>query len=216
VTPYATRPRRALAQLLGDVLAVGWAYLWVRLAFGVHDAMLALAAPARLLEDAGTALERNLHAAGGTAERVPLVGDELRRPLDSAAGAGATLAQSGRDQQEAVADIAVTLGVVTAAVPLLVTLWWLLHRLRWMRQATAARRTAAEDESLLALRALATQPLTRLRAIAPDPLAAWRDGDPEVVSTLARLELRRLGLRGQRPGRALQGASAGRSPAKPS
>src|SRR6266545_1699921 len=48
---------------------------------------------------------------------------------------------------------------------------------------------------VLALRALATQPLRRLSAVDDDPVAAWRQGDPETVAALADLELRRLGLR---------------------
>jgi hypothetical protein len=193
---YANRPGRALTQFLGDIFAVAWAYLWVRIALRVHDTVLALAAPARKLEEAGTSLERNLHAAGSTAARVPVVGDDLRTPFDSAAGAGSTLAQAGRDQQELIADAAVTLAGVTAVVPLLITVWWLLRRLRWIRQVSAATKFAtADDLSLLALRALATQPLRRLRRLSADPLEGWRAGDPDVVSALAALELARLGLR---------------------
>jgi len=48
---------------------------------------------------------------------------------------------------------------------------------------------------LLALRALANQPLRRLAKIDPDPVAAWRRGDATAVDALARLELGRLGLR---------------------
>lgn len=197
MTLYADRPRRAAAQLLGDLLVAAWTILWVRVAFGVHDTVRALAVPARGLEDAGTALERNLHAAAGTAARVPVVGDELRSPFDAAAGAGTTLAQAGRDQQEFVADLAVTLAVVTVVGPLLITAWWLLRRLRWARQVAAARHSGAggSDPALLALRALATQPIARLQSVSADPVAGWRDGDPEIVSALAGLERARLGLR---------------------
>jgi hypothetical protein len=53
--------------------------------------------------------------------------------------------------------------------------------------------TAGRD--LLALRALATQPLGRLVALDPHIAAAWRRGDPEAVGKLASLELGSLGLR---------------------
>ncbi|HEV7384427.1 MAG TPA: hypothetical protein VGN89_06075, partial [Phenylobacterium sp.] len=53
--------------------------------------------------------------------------------------------------------------------------------------------TAGRD--LLALRALATQPLKRLLKVDPEIAALWRRGDPEAVEALARLELRALGLR---------------------
>jgi hypothetical protein len=70
-------------------------------------------------------------------------------------------------------------------------------RVRWIRRATAAvgLREGTAGRDLLALRALATQPLRRLAAIDPDPVGAWRSGDESTVEALARLELRRLGVR---------------------
>ena len=50
---------------------------------------------------------------------------------------------------------------------------------------------------LLALRALATQPLGKLTRIGPDVAEAWRRGDDATVDALAALELRQLGLRGR-------------------
>jgi hypothetical protein len=198
---YADRRGRTFAQILGDLSAVAWTILWVRLAWIVHDSVLTLGAPGRGLEDAGGGLERSLRSAAETASRVPLVGDELRSPLEAAAGAGRTLAQAGRDQQQVVADVATTLAVVTLVLPLTLVLWWLVRRLRWVREATAARRLLDRDPdaSLLALRALARQPLSRLGALAADPAAGWRNGDPDTVAALAELELARLGVRRRGP-----------------
>jgi hypothetical protein len=200
---YANRPRRATAQLLGDLAALVWTVLWVRAGFAVHDTVLALAAPGRKLEDAGGALERGLRSAGEKASGVPVVGDELRTPFDAAAGAGRSLAEAGRDQQALMGDLALLLAAVTVVVPLVLSLWWLARRARWAREATAAGTLLAggADPALFALRALATQPLPRLRAVAADPLAGWRDGDPEVVAALARLELSSLGIRPRDPAR---------------
>jgi hypothetical protein len=183
--------------MLGDLAALVWTVLWVRAGFAVHEAVLGLAAPGRKLEDAGRALERNLRSAGEKASGVPVVGDDLRTPFDAAAGAGRSIAGAGRDQQALVSDAALLLAVVTVVVPLVLSLWWLVRRMRWIREATAASRLLAggADEALFALRALVSQPLARLRAVTADPLAGWRDGDPEVIATLARLELARLGIR---------------------
>lgn len=196
MTLYADRTGRRVAQLLGDLAALAWTVLWVRLGFAVHDAVGALAAPGRGMEDAGGVLERNLRSAGEKAAGVPVVGDDLREPFDAAAGAGRSLAEAGRDQQALTADVALLLGVVTVVVPLTLALWWLARRIRWAREATAARRLLAggADAGLFALRALAGRPLHRLRAVAADPVAGWREGDPEVVAALAALELRRLGV----------------------
>jgi hypothetical protein len=198
---YADRPRRVFGQLVGDLAALAWTVVWVRAGFAVHDAVLALAAPGRKLEDAGGALERNLRSAGETASRLPVVGDDLRTPFDAAAGAGRTLADAGRDQQALAASAALVLAAATVVVPLLLALWWLARRVRWVREAGAAGRLVAggADPALFALRALASQPLARLRAVSADPLSGWRDGDPEVVAALARLELARLGVRAAKP-----------------
>ncbi|NNH54440.1 hypothetical protein HLB15_19615, partial [Promicromonospora citrea] len=51
------------------------------------------------------------------------------------------------------------------------------------------------DPALLALRALANQPLRALARVTDDPVAAWRSGDEDTIRALADLELRSLGLR---------------------
>jgi hypothetical protein len=68
---------------------------------------------------------------------------------------------------------------------------------RWMRRAgaAAALRAAPAGRDLLALRALATQPLRRLAALGPDVAESWRRGDDTTVDALAALELRGLGMR---------------------
>jgi hypothetical protein len=74
---------------------------------------------------------------------------------------------------------------------------WLPWRLRYAREAGAARRllTGTPDLEILAARALATAPLPRLAALPDDTGAAWRAGDPRAVRELAGVELDRLGLR---------------------
>jgi hypothetical protein len=42
---------------------------------------------------------------------------------------------------------------------------------------------------------MANQPMHRLAKISDDPVGAWRDGDTEVITRLADLELRSTGLR---------------------
>ncbi|SDD66057.1 hypothetical protein [Actinokineospora iranica] len=85
----------------------------------------------------------------------------------------------------------------------LVLVVWLPRRLRFVRDAGAARRLralGADGADLLALRALVFQPLPRLsRAGAVG--ACWRAGDPEVIAALARSELRRLGMRAREASR---------------
>jgi hypothetical protein len=190
-------PRRA-GQLTGDLLLVLWAVLWVSFGLAVYDSVAQLAGVGESLEDGGTSLSGNLGDAGRQAAEVPLVGDQLRTPFDRAADAAGALAAAGRTQQEVVGQIALLLGVGTALVPIaLVALLWLPRRLAFVRRAGAARRhlDAAADLDLFALRAVAGQPLHRLAAVSDDPAGAWRRRDLGVVTRLAEIELRDMGLR---------------------
>lgn len=195
---YADRPGRRARQLLTDLLVVVWVYAWVRLGLWLHDLVEKLAVPGRKVEDAGTGLADNLSSAGGKVDSVPGVGGTLATPFNKAADAARSLASAGHDQQQIVGHLALALSLALVAVPLgLVLFVWLPLRVRWVRRASAAAglRGAAAGRDLLALRALATQPLRRLTALDPEIAAAWRRGDPAAVDGLAALELRNLGLR---------------------
>ncbi|MFR9778924.1 hypothetical protein ACL02O_23090 [Micromonospora sp. MS34] len=198
---YADRFPVALRQLLTDLLVVVWVYAAIRFALWLHDLVEKLAVPGRKLEGAGGGLADNLAEAGGKVGRVPLVGDELTAPFTKAAEAARSVAEAGRDQQELVGQLALALSIAVLVFPLgLVLFGWLPLRVRWMRRAGSAQALAGAPagRDLLALRALAGQPLGRLTRIAPDVAEAWRRGDDATVDALAALELRRLGLKGGR------------------
>lgn len=198
---YADRFPVALRQLLTDLLVVVWVYAAIRFAQWVYDLVQKLAVPGRKLEGAGGGLADNLADAGGKVGRVPLVGDELTAPFERAAEAARAVADAGRDQQELVGQLALALAIAVLIFPLgLVLFGWLPLRLRWMRRAASAKALAdaPAGRDLLALRALAGQPLRKLTRIDPDVAEAWRRGDDATVDALAALELRRLGLRSGR------------------
>ena len=195
---YAQTPWRRARQLLGDLLVLGWVVLWVRVGQWVYDVVGQLAAPGRTLEDAGSSLAESLTSAGDTVARVPLIGDDVRAPFTAAGGAADSIAAAGVEVQEGVHQMALLLGLTVAAVPiLLVAGVWLVVRARFVSRARAAGRIldSAADLDLFALRALATQPVRALARVSDDPANAWRRRDPEVVRSLAALELRSLGLR---------------------
>ena len=195
---YADRYPTFLRQVITDLLVVAWVYVWIRAALWLHDQVEKLGVPGAKLEGAGTGLADNLADAGGKVGRVPIVGDELTAPFEKAAEAARSLAEAGRDQQELVGDLALALAVITLVFPIgLVLLGWLPLRVRWIRRAGAAAslRSAEAGRDLLALRALATQPLRKLNRIGPDVVDAWRRSDASTVEALAALELRALGLR---------------------
>jgi hypothetical protein len=195
---YAEAPARRGRQLLTDLAVIVWVYVWVWLAVKLYDLVEKLAVPGQKMEDAGNGISGNLSDAGGKVGDIPGIGGKLAEPFDKAAQAGKSLADAGREQQSIVHDMAWVLALLLLMVPLaLVLLVWLPLRLRWIRRASAAAmlRGGPGGADLLALRALANQPLRRLSRVDTDPVAAWRRGDQQVVTDLAGLELRNLGLR---------------------
>ena len=195
---YAERPGAALRQVITDVLVALWVYAWVRLAFFAHEWIDKLAVPGEKLEGAGTRMAEQLRDAGNKAGRVPVAGDDLKKPFANAGDAASQVADVGREQQQIVHDVALVVSIGLLVLPLgLVLLVWLPRRLRWIgRAGTASKlRAAPAGRDLLALRALATQPLEKLTRLDPDIAAAWRRGDGEAVRALAELELAGLGLR---------------------
>ncbi|MCM4080520.1 hypothetical protein [Paractinoplanes hotanensis] len=198
---YADRVPAAVRQLLTDILVVLWVYAWVRAGLWVNDMVEKLAVPGAKLESAGGGIADNLTDAGSKVGGVPLVGDQLVKPFEGAASAARSIAEAGRQQQDIVDTLALVVALIAVAVPLALVLFgWLPLRLRWMRRAAVA--SAVRDQpagrDLLALRALAGQPLNRLAKLGPDIAQSWRNGDAEAVDALAELELRRLGLRSRR------------------
>lgn len=196
--PYAQHPAVRLRQVTADLGVLAWFVLWVLVARTVHGAVLVLAEPGRAVEDLGRSVAGNMNSAAEAAERVPVVGDELATPFGSLADASGAVSGAGQSAQDAVGTLAMVLAVVLVLLPVgWLLLRWLPWRLRYAREAGAARRLLAgtPDLEILAARALATAPLPRLAALPEGTGAAWHAGDPAAVRALAALELGRLGLR---------------------
>ena len=195
---YADRLPTAVRQLLTDIIVVIWVYLWIRAGLWVHDMVEKLGVPGQKLQSAGDGIADNLADAGGKVGKVPLVGGQLVKPFNGAADAARSLADAGREQQVVVGRMSVIMALAAVAVPLALVLFlWLPLRLRWVRRAGVASRVRHQPagRDLLALRALASQPLNELARLGPDIAQSWRNGDAEAVDALAALELRRLGLK---------------------
>ncbi|NUR99651.1 MAG: hypothetical protein HOV67_30890 [Kribbellaceae bacterium] len=185
-------------QVVGDLLLLAWIWLCVELGLLVHRMVEALCTPGRKAAEAGDGLAGDLRRLSEPIGKVPAVGDQLRSPIDSAAGAAGKLAQAGRDQVHAVDQLALVLAGVTIGLPVLfAVLIWVPRRIRFVRRARAAQRFIdnAADLDLFALRAMANQPMHKLAKISDDPVTAWREGDSEVIAQLAGLELRTIGLK---------------------
>lgn len=195
--PYATTPARLTAQLLSDVLIASWITVWVLVGVAVHHAIATFARVGTQVRTGATGIADNLNSAGDNADRLPLVGDELAKPLRAASEAALDLAGAGQSLNSTATWLAVLLAIAVAAPPILALgMPWLLLRIRFFRRkwtVIALAQTPA-GEQLLALRALANRPLRKLTEVSPDPVGAWRAGDPMTVRGLAALELHSAGV----------------------
>ncbi|MFG2416992.1 hypothetical protein [Streptomyces goshikiensis] len=197
---YAQTPARRTRQVLADLIAVVLIAAAVRFALAVHGAIMMLAEPGRKVESSGEGLATALDDAGATASKVPLVGDLLEKPFQSAADAGTGIADAGQSLQDAVSQLATLATLALIVVPVaFVLLLWLPLRLRWIRRSATIRRLldAPGGADLLALRALTGPPgdLSTIPAPEGGLADAWRRGDRHVVAALSQITLRRAGLR---------------------
>ncbi|HEY8555825.1 MAG TPA: hypothetical protein VOA19_07625 [Actinomycetes bacterium] len=196
---YAETARLRARQLLGDLATLAWTAAWVAAGLTLYRLVERLAVPGARVEQAGSDFAGDVAEIQQRIGRVPVVGDQLQGPFGRLAGTGRTLAAAGATQQEVVHQLALWLGVVVAAVPVVTLLLvWLPRRVAWAREAGAASRLRMDgaDLELFAIRAVANRPLRELRRVSADPAGALRAGEHQA---LADLELRALGLRARPP-----------------
>ena len=194
---YAKRPAKMIGQLVGDGFVVLWAIGWAIVAIFVHRVIEVLATPARETARTAMRLAENFREAAAEAAKVPVAGEQMRRPLDAAAGTLGNLIDSANDQVVSIERLALIVGWLVFLIPVAtVVAFWLPRRIRFYRQAHASQvfLDSLADLDLFALRAMAAQPLYVLAEISDDPVQAWRSGDREVINKLAEVELKRNGL----------------------
>ncbi len=190
-------PRRT-RQVLADVLAIASIAAWAWLGSAVYRAVKVLGDFGVQMENAGAGFRETMVDVGNTLGGIPLIGGGIRVPFDGASEAGAALEAAGQSQQEAVNQLALTLGIGIAALPIvMILLVWLVPRIRFARDARRAQQVLSTEAGidLLALRALANQNVAALATVDANPMAAWRRGDETVMRGLAALELRSAGVR---------------------
>jgi hypothetical protein len=195
--PYATTPGRLLAQLFGDAAVAVWTFLWVLVGLAVHSAVSTIAEVGHQVEGGADGVAHNLGSAGHSADRIPLVGDAVSKPLTAASKAALDIAGAGHNLDTTATWLAMVLAAAVAAPPIFAAvLPWLVLRIRFVRRKWTVSALAATPagEQLLALRALANRPLRRLTAVSADPVGAWRREDSAAIRGLAALELRSAGI----------------------
>ena len=195
---YAKRPAKMIGQLFGDGFVLLWTAGWAIVGIFVHQVIEVLAVPARETARTAMRLAENFREAAGEAAKVPVAGEQLRRPLDAAAGTRGNIITAAHPQGDSIERRGRVVGWGVFRLPVtIVVAFWLPRRIRFFRQARASQvfLDTLADLDLFALRAMAAQPLYVLAEISDDPVTAWRSGDREVINKLAELELRRDGLR---------------------
>lgn len=146
MTLYADRPARRIRQVLADLLVVVWVVAWVAIGREIHDRSRTQGQGASQLEKAGDDVRTSMSDAGQRLRKVPLVGDTLQEPFDKASGAGRYVALAGRDIQLGTDQLGQLLGLLTAALPiLLVVAFWAQARARYARRVRLARAVEGYD-----------------------------------------------------------------------
>jgi len=194
---YADSPRRRMAQILGDLVFVAFCVASVWVSLQIYDHLMAFQEPSSNIGQSGDDLAGSLKDAGDAITGIPLVPDSAGDALKDGAVASSTMSDAGSTSAEAIPGLArwLAIGLGSMAV-LLACAVHLPGRVRFVREATSGLKYVAghEDVDIFALRALARQPLKALVDLSDDPAGDWREGDPDIVTRLAFLELRSCGL----------------------
>ena len=180
---YSDIPARRTAAIASDLLVLLLLVLLAWLGLKVHDAVAELAVVPRGVADAGGAIQGGFESAGESVGDVPLVGDPLSGALEDAGqGAGGEVAETGRQGEENVNELADVLGVLFFLLPAAAVLSrYLPDRIADIRRRTAAARSIGrmltpERERTLAMRAAYGLPYERLMRHTRDPLADLESG----------------------------------------
>ncbi len=192
---YAPPSWKLVRQIVLDALVIGWCWGWWAISQASDEYVRRLAGRARAAEESTRQIHTSVTEAADAVGAIPF-GGALRGPLDALARAIDPLVANSSGLAAQLDSLAGDLGLWGLVIPvLLVVPFWIWHRVCFWRDsaAVAVLIRAGADDAVLALRALATQPVRRLAPIAADPAAAWRTGDPDVIGRLAHLERRTHG-----------------------
>lgn len=201
---YPDTPATRTAAIVSDLLVLLLLVLLVWLGLRVHDAVAEIASVPRGVSDAGGAIQRGFESAGDAVSAVPVVGESLAGALqDAGEGAGGEIAETGREGEEDVNDLANVLGALFFLLPAAAVLSrYLPDRIADVRRLTAAARAIGpmltpERERTLAMRAAYGLPYERLVRYTRDPLADLESGRYDALVAAA---LDDAGLRPSRLG----------------
>lgn len=195
---YADQRPRRNRQIAADIFFVLWIGFWIWQGVGTFHSTMELTEPTDRTRGAATSLADNMGEAAESLGGIPVLGEAAASPFLKAEESARKLADAGERTDHSLRVLAWKLGLSLALGPTAVYgAFFLPPRVRFVRRATDAKKwvETRHDIDVLALRALSQQPLHVLATVSDDPAGAWRSGDPDVVRSLALLELDRCGVR---------------------
>ena len=199
---WSELPAMRAKEQVTDLATFLWVVFWGNVVWQLFQFLADFAAAGRTVHAGGQTMVQGGRDLGDSLAGLPLVGSQVRDiARDTFAGAGQPLSDFGTELEQFIFVVAIVLALLLALVtmaPWLVRyIPWRWHRVRQMRAAHRAIRTAPEVADASIERALAMRAMTRLDyatllEYTPDPLGDWTAGRHD---RLAQAELASVGLR---------------------
>jgi hypothetical protein len=198
---WSELPGARSKELVADVATILWVVFWGSIVWQLFQFLAGFAEAGRAVHAGGQTMIASGRDLGDSLAGLPVVGSQVRTiSRDAFAGAGGPLSDMGTQLEQFIFVVAIVLALLLALVTLAPWLYrylpWRWGRLRRMRAAHRAIRTAPDSdtgvEHVLAMRAVARLDYTKLLEYTPDPLGDWTSGRHD---RLAKAELASEGLR---------------------
>jgi len=199
---WSELPAQRLREQLADAATLVWVVFWGSAVWQLFSFLAQFAEAGRAVRGGGQSMISSGRDIGASLAGLPLVGSQVRDVTQEAfARAGRPLSDFGTELEQFILIVsgvlALLLALVTLAPWLARYLPWRIERLRRVRAAHRAIRTApvvpaADVQRVLAMRALTNLDYATLLDFTPDPVGDWSTGRHD---RLARAELASVGLR---------------------
>ena len=194
LTLYPDIPGARTRQDLLDLFVVALIVLFIWIGIQVHDLVSALAVLGTGVSSAGSSIQGGFNSVGEAISNVPVVGGSIGEVFSSVGqSTGGNLAAIGQQGQDAVYLLATAIGIITAALPIIVLLVAVVPR-RWrkVREMSSARGLAGyvdlndpERARLVAMRAAFGLPYSELIRYTSDPFGDLAEGRYEALINAA-------------------------------
>lgn len=198
---WSELPVARLKEQVADMATLLWVAFWGTIVWQLFQFLASFAEAGRTIRAGGDTMVQSGVDLGDSLAGLPLVGPQLHDiARDAFAGAGRPLSDFGTELEKFIFVVAAVLALLLALVTLVPWLTrylpWRWARLRRLRAAHRAIRTAPDTsdgdlERALAMRAVTRLDYSTLLEFTPDPFGDWAKGRHD---RLARAELSSVGL----------------------